>query len=140
MRSFIKITFKMNRVTIKDLNAQITILKSECKHNKERVDKLEGKQAEVINQKIIVNNIQQKLKSVVESQRELMESINEIKTGLSDIKLSQTTVIENQKSMQENIKLNTDFRNKNQKFLVLLWGVLTIIAGCLITYLINTFL
>ena len=69
-----------------------------------------------------------------------MESINEIKTGLSDIKLSQTTVIENQKSMQENIKLNTDFRNKNQKFLVLLWGVLTIIAGCLITYLINTFL
>ena len=130
----------MNRVTIKDLHAQITILKSECQHNKERVDILEGKQGEVINQKIIVNNIQEKLKSVVELQKALIKSINEIKTGLGDIKLSQTTVIENQKSMQENIKLNTDFRNKNQKFLQIAWAIVGIIVAGVITYSINTFL
>ena len=130
----------MNRVTIKDLHAQITILKSECQHNKERVDILEGKQGEVINQKIIVNSIQEKLKSVVELQKALIKSINEIKTGLGDIKLSQTTVIENQKSMQENIKLNTDFRNKNQKFLQIAWAIVGIIVAGVITYSINTFL
>ena len=65
----------MSKTTIKDLEAKFKILENSTESNKIRIVKLEGKQEEVINQRIAVNNIQNQLEILHKSQKETLEKV-----------------------------------------------------------------
>ena len=123
----------MNKTTIKDLEAKIKILENSTESNKNRIGKLEGKQEEVINQRIAVNNIQNQLEILHKSQKETLEKMEAIREKIEEMQLQSADI----NNIKINVKKNTEFKNKHSQILNTLYWIVGVIVVSLIGAVIN---
>ena len=123
----------MNKPTIKDLEAKFKILENSTESNKIRIVKLEGKQEEVINQRIAVNNIQNQLEILHKSQKETLEKMEAIKEKIEEMQLQSADI----NNIKINVKKNTEFKNKHSQILNTLYWIVGVIFVTLIGAIIN---
>ena len=123
----------MSKTTIKDLEAKFKILENNTESNKIRIVKLEGKQEEVINQKIAVNNIQNQLEILHKSQKETLEKMEAIREKIEEMQLQSADI----NNIKINVKKNTEFKNKHSQILNTLYWIVGVIVVSLIGAVIN---
>ena len=123
----------MSKTTIKDLEAKFKILENNTESNKIRIVKLEGKQEEVINQKIAVNNIQNQLEILHKSQKETLEKMEAIREKIEEMQLQSADI----NNIKINVKKNTEFKNKHSQILNTLYWIVGVIFVTLIGAIIN---
>ena len=123
----------MSKTTIKDLEAKFKILENSTESNKIRIVKLEGKQEEVINQRIAVNNIQNQLEILHKSQKETLEKMEAIKEKIEEMQLQSADI----NNIKINVKKNTEFKNKHSQILNTLYWIVGVIFVTLIGAIIN---
>ena len=123
----------MSKTTIKDLEAKFKILENSTESNKIRIVKLEGKQEEVINQRIAVNNIQNQLEILHKSQKETLEKMEAIKEKIEEMQLQSADI----NNIKINVKKNTEFKNKHSQILNTLYWIVGVIFVTLIGAVIN---
>ena len=123
----------MSKTTIKDLEAKFKILENSTESNKIRIVKLEGKQEEVINQRIAVNNIQNQLEILHKSQKETLEKMEANKEKIEEMQLQSADI----NNIKINVKKNTEFKNKHSQILNTLYWIVGVIFVTLIGAIIN---
>ena len=69
----------MSKTTIKDLEARLQILENNAQSNKDRINKLEEQQGEVVDQRIALNKIQSQLEIMKTSQKETLDKMEAIR-------------------------------------------------------------
>ena len=123
----------MNKTTIKDLEAKFKILENTTESNKIRIVKLEGKQEEVINQRIAVNNIQNQLEILHKSQKETLDKMEAIREKIEEMQVQSADI----NNIKINVKKNTEFKNKHSQILNTLYWIVGVIFVTLIGAIIN---
>ena len=123
----------MNKPTIKDLEAKIKILENSTESNKNRIGKLEGKQEEIISQRIALNKIQSQLEIMQTSQKETLEKMETIREKIEEMQLQSADI----NNIKINVKKNTEFKNKHSQILNTLYWIVGTIVVALIGAIIN---
>ena len=123
----------MNKPTIKDLEAKIKILENSTESNKNRIGKLEGKQEEVISQRIALNQIQSQLEIMQTSQKETLDKMEAIREKIEEMQLQSADI----NYIKINVKKNTEFKNKHSQILNTLYWIVGVIVVSLIGAVIN---
>ena len=125
----------MSKTTIKDLEAKVKILENSTESNKNRIVKLEGKQEEVINQRIALNQIQSQLEVMQTSQKETLEKMEAIREKIEEMQLQSIEI----NDMKKEVNDNTEFKNKHSQILNIVYGIVAVIFAALIGAIINYF-
>ena len=123
----------MNKPTIKDLEAKIKILENSTESNKNRISKLEGKQEEVVSQRIALNKIQNQLEIMQTSQKETLDKMEAIREKIEEMQLQSVEI----NDMKKEVSDNTGFKNKHSQILNTLYWIVGTIVVALIGAIIN---
>ena len=123
----------MNKPTIKDLEARLQILENNTQSNKDRINKLEEQQGEVVDQRIALNKIQSQLEIMQTSQKETLDKMEAIKEKIEEMQLQSADI----NNIKINVKKNTEFKNKHSQILNTLYWIVGAIAVSLIGAIIN---
>ena len=123
----------MNKTTIKDLEAKIKILENSTESNKIRIGKLEGKQEEIISQRIALNKIQSQLEIMQTSQKETLDKMEAIREKIEEMQLQSVEI----NDMKKEVNNNTEFKNKHSQILNTLYWIVGVIVVSLIGAVIN---
>ena len=123
----------MSKTTIKDLEARLQILENNAQSNKDRINKLEEQQGEVVDQRIALNKIQSQLEIMQTSQKETLEKIETIREKIEEMQLQSADI----NNIKINVKKNTEFKNKHSQILNTLYWIVGTIVVALIGAIIN---
>ena len=123
----------MNKPTIKDLEAKVKILENSTESNKIRIGKLEGKQEEVVSQRIALNKIQSQLEIMQTSQKETLDKMETIREKIEEMQVQSADI----NNIKINVKKNTEFKNKHSQILNTLYWIVGAIVVALIGAIIN---
>lgn len=123
----------MSKPTIKDLEAKIKILENSTESNKIRIGKLEGKQEEVVSQRIALNKIQSQLEIMQTSQKETLDKMEAIREKIEEMQLQSVEINDIKKEVDD----NTEFKNKHSQILNTLYWIVGAIVVALIGAYIN---
>ena len=123
----------MSKPTIKDLEARLQILENNAQSNKDRINKLEEQQGEVVDQRIALNKIQNQLEIMQTSQKETLEKMETIREKIEEMQLQSADI----NNIKINVKKNTEFKNKHSQILNTLYWIVGAIAVSLIGAIIN---
>ena len=123
----------MSKTTIKDLEAKVKILENSTESNKDRINKLEEQQGEVVDQRIALNKIQSQLEIMQTSQKETLDKMEAIKEKIEEMQLQSADI----NNIKINVKKNTEFKNKHSQILNTLYWIVGVIVVSLIGAIIN---
>lgn len=123
----------MSKPTIKDLEARLQILENNAQSNKDRINKLEEQQGEVVDQRIALNKIQSQLEIMQTSQKETLEKMETIREKIEEMQLQGVEI----NDMKKEVNDNTNFKNKHSQILDALYWVVGAIVLALIGAYIN---
>lgn len=123
----------MNKTTIKDLEARLQILENNAQSNKDRINKLEEQQGEVVDQRIALNKIQSQLEIMQTSQKETLDKMEAIREKIEEMQLQSVEI----NDMKKEVNDNTNFKNKHSQILDTLYWVVGAIVLALIGTIIN---
>ena len=123
----------MSKTTIKDLEARLQILENNAQSNKDRINKLEEQQGEVVDQRIALNKIQSQLEIMQTSQKETLEKMETIREKIEEMQLQSADI----NNIKINVKKNTEFKNKHSQILNTLYWIVGTIVVALIGAIIN---
>ena len=123
----------MSKPTIKDLEARLQILENNTQSNKDRINKLEEQQGEVVDQRIALNKIQNQLEIMQTSQKETLEKMETIREKIEEMQLQSADI----NNIKINVKKNTEFKNKHSQILNTLYWIVGTIVVALIGAIIN---
>ena len=123
----------MNKPTIKDLEARLQILENNAQSNKDRINKLEEQQGEVVDQRIALNKIQSQLEIMQTSQKETLDKMEAIREKIEEMQLQSVEI----NDMKKEVNNNTEFKNKHSQILNTLYWIVGAIVLALIGAFIN---
>ena len=123
----------MNKPTIKDLEARLQILENNAQSNKDRINKLEEQQGEVVDQRIALNKIQSQLEIMQTSQKETLDKMEAIREKIEEMQLQSVEI----NDMKKEVNNNTEFKNKHSQILNTLYWIVGFIVVSLIGAVIN---
>ena len=123
----------MSKTTIKDLEARLQILENNAQSNKDRINKLEEQQGEVVDQRIALNKIQSQLEIMQTSQKETLDKMEAIREKIEEMQLQSVEI----NDMKKEVDDNTNFKNKHSQILDTLYWVVGGIVVALIGAYIN---
>lgn len=123
----------MSKPTIKDLEARLQILENNAQANKDRINKLEEQQGEVVDQRIALNKIQSQLEIMQTSQKETLDKMEAIREKIEEMQLQSVEI----NDMKKEVDDNTNFKNKHSQILDTLYWVVGAIVLALIGTIIN---
>lgn len=123
----------MSKPTIKDLEARLQILENNAQSNKDRINKLEEQQGEVVDQRIALNKIQSQLEIMQTSQKETLDKMEAIREKIEEMQLQSVEI----NDMKKEVDDNTNFKNKHSQILDTLYWVVGGIVVALIGAYIN---
>ena len=123
----------MSKTTIKDLEARLQILENNAQSNKDRINKLEEQQGEVVDQRIALNKIQSQLEIMQTSQKETLEKMEAIREKIEEMQLQSVEINDIKKEVND----NTEFKNKHSQILNTLYWIVGAIVVALIGAFIN---
>ncbi len=123
----------MSKTTIKDLEARLQILENNAQSNKDRINKLEEQQGEVVDQRIALNKIQSQLEIMQTSQKETLDKMEAIREKIEEMQLQSADI----NNIKINVKKNTEFKNKHSQILNTLYWIVGVIFVTLIGAIIN---
>ena len=123
----------MSKTTIKDLEARLQILENIAQSNKDRINKLEEQQGEVVDQRIALNKIQSQLEIMQTSQKETLDKMEAIREKIEEMQLQSVEI----NDMKKEVDDNTNFKNKHSQILDTLYWVVGGIVVALIGAYIN---
>lgn len=123
----------MSKTTVKDLEARLQILENNTQSNKDRINKLEEQQGEVVDQRIALNKIQNQLEIMQTSQKETLEKMEAIREKIEEMQLQSADI----NNIKINVKKNTEFKNKHSQILDTLYWIVGGIVVALIGAIIN---
>ena len=123
----------MSKPTIKDLEARLQILENNTQANKDRIDKLEEQQREVVDQRIALNKIQNQLEIMQTSQKETLDKMEAIREKIEEMQLQSVEI----NDMKKEVSDNTGFKNKHSQILNTLYWIVGAIVLALIGAIIN---
>ena len=123
----------MSKTTIKDLEAKVKILENSTESNKDRINKLEEQQGEVVDQRIALNKIQSQLEIMQTSQKETLDKMETIREKIEEMQVQSADI----NNIKINVKKNTEFKNKHSQILNTLYWIVGVIFVTLIGAIIN---
>ena len=123
----------MSKTTIKDLEARLQILENNAQSNKDRINKLEEQQGEVVDQRIALNKIQSQLEIMQTSQKETLDKMETIREKIEEMQVQSADI----NNIKINVKKNTEFKNKHSQILNTLYWIVGVIFVTLIGAIIN---
>ena len=123
----------MSKPTIKDLEARLQILENNTQSNKDRINKLEEQQGEVVDQRIALNKIQNQLEIMQTSQKETLDKMEAIREKIEEMQLQSVEINDIKKEVDD----NTEFKNKHSQILNTLYWIVGAIVVALIGAYIN---
>ena len=123
----------MSKTTIKDLEARLQILENNAQSNKDRINKLEEQQGEVVDQRIALNKIQSQLEIMQTSQKETLDKMETIREKIEEMQVQSADI----NNIKINVKKNTEFKNKHSQILNTIYWVVGVFVIALIGAVIN---